>query len=229
MPERIQLRRTKGWRKPKAAVVVARPGAWGNPFVVHEHGDRCGVDLYATAYTDHKPFPPIIVRKFGRTKKLVALDGNHRRTAAANAGHTTHPALIVDCTDEAALTIMIEGNMANGLQLPKQQRIAQAVHLVELGGIIRHSLWSNNIRYVDVPPSNVKKYATGRGNAPKPDIRMEVYKRFGVDYADDNACDAFVLAAMGLDALGHPLIAMPATHRVALNKIVWPTIGERAA
>ena len=105
----------------------------------------------------------------------------------------------------------------------------QAAHLGELGGIIRHSLWSNGIRYVDVPPSNVKKYATGRGNAPKPDIRMEVYKRFGVDYADDNACDAFVLAAMGLDALGHPLIAMPATHRVALNKIVWPTIGERAA
>ncbi|MFP4044826.1 MAG: DUF4326 domain-containing protein [Rhodosalinus sp.] len=32
MPERIQLRRTKGWRKPKGAVVVARPSKWGNPF-----------------------------------------------------------------------------------------------------------------------------------------------------------------------------------------------------
>lgn len=34
MPERIQLRRTKGWRKPEGAVVVARPSGWGNPFVV---------------------------------------------------------------------------------------------------------------------------------------------------------------------------------------------------
>ena len=34
MPERIQLRRTKGWRKPAGAVVVARPGKWGNPHVV---------------------------------------------------------------------------------------------------------------------------------------------------------------------------------------------------
>ncbi|GAB2677627.1 DUF4326 domain-containing protein [Thalassiella azotivora] len=33
-PRRIQLRRTKGWRKPKGAVVVARPTRWGNPWVV---------------------------------------------------------------------------------------------------------------------------------------------------------------------------------------------------
>lgn len=32
MPERIQLRRTKGWRKPPGAVNVARPTKWGNPF-----------------------------------------------------------------------------------------------------------------------------------------------------------------------------------------------------
>lgn len=33
-PARIQLRRTKGWRKPAGAVVVARPSKWGNPFRV---------------------------------------------------------------------------------------------------------------------------------------------------------------------------------------------------
>ena len=31
-PRRIQLRRTKGWRKPENTVVVARPTKWGNPF-----------------------------------------------------------------------------------------------------------------------------------------------------------------------------------------------------
>lgn len=30
MAERIQLRRTKGWRKPPGAVVVSRPSKWGN-------------------------------------------------------------------------------------------------------------------------------------------------------------------------------------------------------
>lgn len=34
MPKRIQLKRTKGWRKPKGSIVVSRPSKWGNPFVV---------------------------------------------------------------------------------------------------------------------------------------------------------------------------------------------------
>ena len=33
-PKRIQLRRTKGWRKPEGAIVVSRPSKWGNPFKV---------------------------------------------------------------------------------------------------------------------------------------------------------------------------------------------------
>lgn len=32
MPKRIQLRRTKGWRKPEGVIVVSRPTMWGNPF-----------------------------------------------------------------------------------------------------------------------------------------------------------------------------------------------------
>ena len=34
MPERIQLRRTKGWRMPPNTVKVDRTTKWGNPFVV---------------------------------------------------------------------------------------------------------------------------------------------------------------------------------------------------
>lgn len=34
VPKRIQLRRTRGWRKPEGAVVVSRPSKWGNPFGV---------------------------------------------------------------------------------------------------------------------------------------------------------------------------------------------------
>lgn len=34
MPERIQRKRTKGWRMPEGAVYVGRPGKWGNPWTV---------------------------------------------------------------------------------------------------------------------------------------------------------------------------------------------------
>lgn len=33
-PKRIQLRRTRGWRKPEGAIIVARPTQWGNPYRV---------------------------------------------------------------------------------------------------------------------------------------------------------------------------------------------------
>ena len=33
-PQRIQLRRTKGWRKPEGAIIVARPSKLGNPLRV---------------------------------------------------------------------------------------------------------------------------------------------------------------------------------------------------
>jgi hypothetical protein len=62
-PQRIQLRRAKGWRKPEGAVVVARPGRWGNPFTVmngHRQGwlvwddrDRLGL---APGYTTSAGF-----------------------------------------------------------------------------------------------------------------------------------------------------------------------------
>lgn len=32
MAERIQLKRTKGWRMPQGAVIVDRRTMWGNPF-----------------------------------------------------------------------------------------------------------------------------------------------------------------------------------------------------
>ena len=34
-PQRIQRKRTKGWRMPEGAVYVGRPTRWGNPFIVH--------------------------------------------------------------------------------------------------------------------------------------------------------------------------------------------------
>ncbi|OBB15480.1 hypothetical protein A5731_00490 [Mycolicibacterium conceptionense] len=37
MPERIQRKRTKGWRMPEGAIYVGRGSQWGNPWRV---GDR---------------------------------------------------------------------------------------------------------------------------------------------------------------------------------------------
>jgi len=38
MAKRIQMKRTRGWRKPPNVVYVGRPSKWGNPYTVQEHG-----------------------------------------------------------------------------------------------------------------------------------------------------------------------------------------------
>lgn len=40
MPERVQQRRTRGWRKPENTVSVARPSRWGNPITITS--EDCG-------------------------------------------------------------------------------------------------------------------------------------------------------------------------------------------
>lgn len=45
MPERVQLRRTKGWRLPPNTITVARPSRWGNPF--HVTADRTKAEAVA--------------------------------------------------------------------------------------------------------------------------------------------------------------------------------------
>jgi hypothetical protein len=58
-PQRIQRKRTKGWRMPEGAVYVGRPSRWGNPFAVmnaHRQGwlvwddrDRFGFVTHTTS------------------------------------------------------------------------------------------------------------------------------------------------------------------------------------
>ena len=56
-PRRIQLRRTRGWRKPPRTIVVARPTRWGNPFPVID-GDRAGaVENYRAWLATSGPDP----------------------------------------------------------------------------------------------------------------------------------------------------------------------------
>lgn len=40
MPERIQRKRTRGWRMPDGAVYVGRGTRWGNPFIIGEPINR---------------------------------------------------------------------------------------------------------------------------------------------------------------------------------------------
>ena len=99
---------------------------------------------------------------------------------------------------------------------------AAAGPLAMLHGAVRFVLLNEGHRYLTVPPATLKTYATGRGNARKPDMRMELYKRTELDVDDDNQCDARWLQLLGLDLMGYPALELPQTHRRALDKLRLP-------
>jgi crossover junction endodeoxyribonuclease RuvC len=65
-----------------------------------------------------------------------------------------------------------------------------------LGWIIRLFLFEKGYKYIEVPPTSVKKFATGKGNTKKDEMVLPIYKRWGFEHNSDNVRDAFVLAQM---------------------------------
>ena len=72
-------------------------------------------------------------------------------------------------------------------------------------------------------PGQLKKFATGNGNAKKPDMRMALYQRAGLDIRSDDEVDAFWLRQAGLVRQGHPdALSLPKTQTAVLGGIAWP-------
>lgn len=55
MPDRLQRRRTPGWRMPPGAVYVGRPTKWGNPYLV----------VPAAGFTDGQPGSTVVATAGG--------------------------------------------------------------------------------------------------------------------------------------------------------------------
>ncbi len=71
--------------------------------------------------------------------------------------------------------------------------------ILELGALhyfIRIFLYQKNINYKAISPGSLKKFVTGKGNAKKNLMLMKVYKKWNIEFEDDNLCDAFSLAKM---------------------------------
>ena len=79
---------------------------------------------------------------------------------------------------------------------------------------------------VTIEPSRLKRYVTGKGNAPKTEVLARVAANFpNVGITDDNQADALALACMTARELGLPI--EPSPQRVtpgALEGVAWPAI-----
>jgi Holliday junction resolvasome RuvABC endonuclease subunit len=89
-----------------------------------------------------------------------------------------------------------------------------ALVLGELAATVKLACWdyfdSNVSRYypypdhmrvpLQIPPMTLKKYAAGKGNAKKQEMLMQIFKRWGIEFNDDNAADSYALARLASGA-----------------------------
>ena len=85
------------------------------------------------------------------------------------------------------------------------------------------------LQVVEVPPTNVKMYALGRGagaNTGKDAVLAAVIRRYpAVEVTGNDEADALLLAAMGARFINHPIEpdGLPQTHLRAMNGVRWTT------
>lgn len=83
--------------------------------------------------------------------------------------------------------------------------VRNATALVQLSALnyfTRSMLMDYHVPFVIVAPTSLKKFITGSGIAKKDVMLIETYKRYGVSILNDNECDAYGLAQVGLALLG---------------------------
>lgn len=75
-----------------------------------------------------------------------------------------------------------------------------ALVLGELSATVRLTIYDyfdDDRRFpLKVPPMTLKKYAAGKGNAKKQEMLLQIYKRWGIEFNDDNAADSYGLARL---------------------------------
>jgi Holliday junction resolvasome RuvABC endonuclease subunit len=72
-----------------------------------------------------------------------------------------------------------------------------ALALGELSAIVKLVLWYKlQEPPLQIPPMTLKKYASGKGNAKKQEMLLQIFKRWGIEFNDDNAADAYALARL---------------------------------
>ena len=86
-----------------------------------------------------------------------------------------------------------------------------------IGWQIRAELIRQGFKYIDIPPTSLKKFATGKGNAPKDALVLPIYKKWNYEHSSNDVRDAYVLAQMARGIHGN--YELTAYQKEALKKV----------
>ena len=73
------------------------------------------------------------------------------------------------------------------------------LELAALHYMIRMQMYNTDTKYNVIPPTQLKKFVTGKGQSKKNLMLLQIYKKWGEEFSDDNIGDAYALARMAYE------------------------------
>lgn len=74
--------------------------------------------------------------------------------------------------------------------------------LVEYGTVYRMACMDLELKFIEVPPTTLKSFVCHSGAAKKDEVRLQVYKKWGIEHPSNDAVDAYAAAQYGRLVMG---------------------------
>lgn len=95
-----------------------------------------------------------------------------------------------------------------------QSKGQAVISLGEFGALLRDKLINIPDVMVEVAPTSLKKFASGKGNASKIEVATALTKKYGLEFKNDGHADSFGLARLGMCVLNSEQAATKAQQQV---------------
>lgn len=100
--------------------------------------------------------------------------------------------------------------LIEGYGMGMHGNVSSFITVVEIGTMIRMALYQRGRSWWEVPPTTLKKWVTGKGNAKKVDMATHARQKWGYSSPSDDIIDALALAQLG---------QLPASELMALKGV----------
>lgn len=140
------------------------------------------------------------------------------------------PARVQGIADEIASWVDGSGEVFLVIESPAFSAVSSSLHRM-FGGwwlLLNHliGVWGFDVP-VRVTPAQVKKYATGKGNAGKDAVLLAVARRYpDVVFQGNDEADAFVLAVIGAGVYGCPFGVLTKYQQEVVDAVRVKEFGE---
>lgn len=109
---------------------------------------------------------------------------------------------IVDITNEISAILLPIKDLVKSVYIENISYSSKGQRICEMAALnyyIRIFLYLNGFIFLTIPPTTLKKFVTGTGKCQKDLMLLKCYKKFNVEFSDNNLCDAYCLSRFALD------------------------------